>query len=166
MPLQTDHSDWLKVFASTLPLLGHRNWIVIADSAYPLQTAPGITTLVTDTDHVTVLRRVLAQLDDVSHVRAKIYMDSELEYIAEQYAHGITNFRKEAARVLENREIRTLPHEEIIYKLSAAGKEFHILLLKTTLTLPYTSVFLELDCGYWTAEGEEDLRAKIAQQQP
>jgi len=32
------------------------------------------------------------------------------------------------------------------------------LLLKTKLTLPYTSVFFRLDCGYWTDEAETQLR--------
>jgi hypothetical protein len=32
------------------------------------------------------------------------------------------------------------------------------------LTIPYTSVFLRLDCGYWTDEQEKKLRAKMAGQ--
>src|SRR5665213_988847 len=35
---------WTMVLDERLPLYGHRNWIVIADSAYPLQSAPGIET--------------------------------------------------------------------------------------------------------------------------
>jgi hypothetical protein len=31
----------------------------------------------------------------------------------------------------------------------------------TNLTLPYTSVFLELDCGYWSPEAEQRLRDAI-----
>ena len=46
--------------------------------------------------------------------------------------------------------------------LDAAGRAFRVLLLKTTLALPYTSVFVELDCGYWSAEAEAALRAAIA----
>jgi hypothetical protein len=29
------------------------------------------------------------------------------------------------------------------------------------LAQPYTSVFLRLDCGYWSAEAEEALRAAL-----
>jgi len=29
-----------------LPLFGHRNWIVVADSAYPAHSMPGIETIV------------------------------------------------------------------------------------------------------------------------
>ena len=33
-------TNWLATLQKQLPLLGHRNWIVIADAAYPWQTAP------------------------------------------------------------------------------------------------------------------------------
>ncbi len=49
--------------------------------------------------------------------------------------------------------------EELIGKLDEAGKTFHVLLLKTNLCLPYTSVFLQLDCAYWNADAEKRLRA-------
>jgi hypothetical protein len=45
--------------------------------------------------------------------------------------------------------------------LDEAGKTFNVLILKTNLTLPYTSVFLELDCGYWSEEAEQRLRAAL-----
>jgi hypothetical protein len=30
------------------------------------------------------------------------------------------------------------------------------------MTLPYTSVFLQLDCGYWSADAERRLREAMA----
>jgi hypothetical protein len=36
-----------------------------------------------------------------------------------------------------------------------------VLILKTNLRLPYTSVFIELDCGYWSPEAERRLRDKM-----
>jgi hypothetical protein len=35
------------------------------------------------------------------------------------------------------------------------------LIVKTDMTIPYTSVFFELDCGYWNAGAEERLRQAI-----
>src|SRR5919202_365318 len=32
-----DISDWKQELAERIPLYGHRNWIVVADSAYPAQ---------------------------------------------------------------------------------------------------------------------------------
>jgi hypothetical protein len=42
-------------------------------------------------------------------------------------------------------------------KLSAAAKTFKVLILKTPLTKPYTSVFFQLQCGYWNAASELQL---------
>ncbi len=42
------------------------------------------------------------------------------------------------------------------------GKTFHILVLKTRMTIPYTSVFIRLECGYWSADAEKRLRAAMA----
>jgi len=50
---------------------------------------------------------------------------------------------------------------EIIKRLDESSKLFNVTILKTDEILPYTSVFLELDCGYWNAEKESRLRATI-----
>ena len=39
-------SNWEEVLKDRLQLYGHRNWLVIADSAYPAQSRPGIETIV------------------------------------------------------------------------------------------------------------------------
>jgi len=63
--------------------------------------------------------------------------------------------------VLKTSGATSLPHEQIISKLDEAGKTFHILVLKTRMTIPYTSVFLRLDCGYWSDDQEKHLREKM-----
>jgi hypothetical protein len=35
-------ADWKQQLKDLLPLFGHRNWIVVADSAYPAQSRSGI----------------------------------------------------------------------------------------------------------------------------
>ena len=154
-------SEWQEKFRRQLPLLGHRNWIVVADSAYPLQTAPGIETLYVDADQLEVVGFVLGELAKSMHVKPIIYTDAELKYVPENRARGITAYRQELDRLLANRTVNRLPHEGIISKLDEAGKTFKILLLKTRLTLPYTSVFLQLDCAYWSSEAETELRSAM-----
>jgi hypothetical protein len=153
---------WRAALDERLPLLGHRNWIVVADSAYPWQTSPGIETLDTGADHVTVVRGVLEAVAGSRHVRPVVHLDAELPLVAEAHAPGITACREALAAALAGLAPVSLPHEEIIERLDAAGRAFRVLLLKTTLALPYTSVFVELDCGYWSAEAEAELRAALA----
>jgi hypothetical protein len=152
---------WLATLDERLPLLGHRNWIVVADSAYPWQTSAGIDTVDTGSALIEVLRGVLESVARSRHVRPVVHLDAELPYVAEAQAPGVTAYREALAAALGGLAAVSLPHEEIIARLDTAGRSFRVLLLKTTLTLPYTSVFVRLDCGYWSDEAEKALRASI-----
>jgi hypothetical protein len=149
---------WRDKVSHSLPLLGHRNWILIVDSAYPLQTSPGVETVETNASQIEVTREVLRMVDHSIHVRPVVFMDAELPFVPESDAPGITNYRTDIASVLGSRQVTTLQHEQIIKNIDDAGKTFHILVLKTNLTVPYTSVFLRLDCKYWTTDAETRLR--------
>jgi hypothetical protein len=151
-------SDWKQELEQELPLMGHRNWVVVADSAYPLQTSPGIKTLYAGGDHVAVLSQVLEAVSDQKHVRPVIFTDAELQHVDESHAPGIGAFRKQLASALAQRDVEVLPHDAIIHQLDEAGGAFRVMIIKTDLALPYTSVFIRLDCGYWSADAEEALR--------
>lgn len=150
--------DWRETLKKELPRLGHRNWIVVADAAYPLQTSPGVETICTTADQLSVVQEVLTALAGTKHVQPTIYTDAELNFVGEPSAPGITTYREALKKLLANQPHANLPHEQIIAKLDEAGKAFKVLLIKTPLTLPYTSVFLQLECGYWSAEKEKSLR--------
>jgi hypothetical protein len=65
------------------------------------------------------------------------------------------------APLIGNRETRVLPHKQMIANLDESAKMLRVLIFKSTLAIPYTSVFLELDCGYWTSEAEQRLRSSM-----
>ena len=153
--------NWKEKLQKELPLLGHRNWIVVADSAYPLQTAPGIETIYVEADQLEVVKGVIAELAKTKHVKPTIYTDAEMKFVAEKNAPGIGTYRDGLEKILANQPVQVLPHEEIISKLDEAGKTFKVLIIKTTLTKPYTSVFFQLQCGYWNADSEAALRQAI-----
>ena len=120
----------------------------------------------TDADHPLVLKATLDAVNNSKHVRASIYFDAELKSVSEQDAPGIVGFRKKLMDLIAPRDTHVLPHEQIIAKLDESGKLFRILVLKSTVAIPYTSVFFELDCGYWSREAEERLRLSIARRNP
>jgi len=155
-------TDWRVRLNQQLQLMGHRNWIAVVDSAYPLQTSPGIETIETNDDQLQVVQTVLNQIAKAKHVRPVILTDAELNLVPESDAKGVTAYREALRVLLKKTEAQSLPHEEIISKLDEAGKTFHILVLKTTLTIPYTSVFIRLECGYWGADAEKRLREAMA----
>ena len=87
-------------------------------------------------------------------------MDAELPFVTEKDAPGATAYREEIKTALAaERSYTSLPHEQIIAKVDEVGKTFHILVLKTTMTVPYTSLFLQLNCKYWSDEAEEMRKA-------
>jgi D-ribose pyranose/furanose isomerase RbsD len=151
-------TDWHAEVQRSLPLLGHRNWIEIVDSAYPLQISPGVQVIETHASELEVLREVLKQVDQSIHVRPLVYMDAELPYVPEADSPGAAKFREQVHTVLGNRKVTSLLHEDLLQKIADAGKTYQILVLKTNLTIPYTSVFLQLDCKYWSADAEARLR--------
>ena len=161
-PLATQLVNWSYKVTSEMPTLGHRNWILIVDSAYPLQTSPGVETIETNQSQEEVVKSVLATIDRSIQVRPVIYMDAELPLVPDSDAPGVSAYRDHIASILHGLPINSLPHEQIISNIDEAGKTFHILVLKTNMTIPYTSVFIRLDCKYWSADAEARLRARMA----
>jgi RbsD / FucU transport protein family len=153
--------NWARVLSDRLQLFGHRNWLVIADSAYPAQTRQGVETIVANEEQTTVLSRALAILGGCRHIKPTIYTDKELRFVSEQDATGITTYRQQLESLLEGNQMHSLPHEEIISRLDQVGEMFRVLVIKTNMRIPYTSVFFELGCGYWNAELENRLRVAM-----
>ena len=151
-------SDWERKLSALLPLFGHRNWVVVADAAYPAQSKPGIETIVADADQIHAVRKVLDAITSRKHIRANVYVDQELGFVTEKDAPGVTAYRQQLNDLLKGSSVKQLPHEQIIQKLDQSAQVFSILIVKTDMTIPYTTVFFELDCGYWNAGAEERLR--------
>jgi D-ribose pyranose/furanose isomerase RbsD len=155
---QSAAPSWEDIFYDELPALGHRNWIVVADSAFPLQISPGMEVVVANEDHFVVLERVLKAISESGHVRPKIYLDRELAYVSEALAPGMDACRKKIETILAKYEVKPVLHEELISRMDQVAKTFKILMIKTNLALPYTTVFMELDCVYWSPENEAKMR--------
>jgi hypothetical protein len=155
--------DWKAKVAESIPLLGHRNWILVVDSAYPLQSSPGIETIETNATQLEVVQYVLGAVNGSIHVRPLIYMDAELPFVPDADAPGVTDYRAQIKNALHGLPVQQMPHEKVIATIDEASRQFHVLVLKTSMTIPYTSVFIRLDCKYWGADAEERMRARMRQ---
>ena len=158
-------ASWRQTLEERLPFYGHRNWIVVADSAYPLQSGPGIETVISNESQIETVRHVLVALSKVQHVRPVVYTDKELSFVPEEDAPGIGAYRQLLTGLFEKylpeQKITAIEHDNIIYKLDEAGKSFNVLIVKTNMILPYTSVFFELRAAYCSDEAEQRLRQAI-----
>jgi hypothetical protein len=154
-------TDWQSHVTQQMPLLGHRNWILIVDSAYPLQSSPGVETIETNASQLDVVRYVLGAIDSSIHVRPLISMDAELPFVPDDDAPGASTYRSQIQHLLSGYTVESTLHERVINQIAETSKEFHVLVLKTTMTIPYSSVFIRLDCKYWSADAEKRMRARM-----
>jgi len=154
--------SWQDQFNTELQLMGHRNWILVVDKAFPLQTAPGIEVINTGESLQDVLQFTLQKIDRSLHVKPIIYTDKELEYITPQMVPYIDNYKKQLQKNLKDIVPMTLLHDSVFVKIDKASRLFKVLVLKTEEIIPYSSVFLQLDCRYWAPEKEKGLRETMS----
>lgn len=150
--------DWKRELNQQLSLFGHRNWILIVDKAFPAQTADGIITLDTKEAFFPVLEYTLDQIGTQSHVKPILYSDKELSFVTEEQAPGITAFRDSLVKVTGADDLQVMLHDSVFAEMDEASRLFKVLVLKTEMTIPYSSVFIQLDCRYWSADKERVLR--------
>lgn len=158
---QLETPDWKSELAETLKLYGHRNWIVVADGAYPQQSNLAIKTISVDASQLETVKFVNELIEAARHVEATIFIDKELEFVPEKDANGIDTYRTKLNELLKGKPVEAKYHEAIIRELDESAKLFNVLIIKTDLAIPYTSVFFQLECGYWNAAAEENLRKEI-----
>lgn len=102
-----------------------------------------------------------AEVDVIASARANIYMELEIAFVRRTR-------RPESQRInatgslFEGSKCNQLLHGEIIAKLNQSAQAVRVLNIKTGMTIPYTSVFFEFDCGYWDAEAEGRVRRLTA----
>lgn len=154
-------TNWKQQFDETLPLLGHRNWILLVDSAYPLQGSATITTIDTGLPMAEAVAEVVAKIEKAPHVRPVYYQDAELDVLDDSLCAGTDALKAELKEVFGDLPVQSIMHDDVFSKLDKASQLFSVLVLKTDCTIPYTSLFIELDCGYWDVASEAELRSRL-----
>lgn len=160
--LPASAQSWQSHIKDGLDLMGHRNWILVVDSAYPEQVGAGIETVETNADPFEVVRTVLSSIKNSIHVRPIIFMDAELPFVSDQKAPGVSKYRAQITTLLHDYGVTSRLHQSLIDEIAKDGERYHVLILKTNLAIPYTSVFIHLDCKYWSAEDERALREAMS----
>jgi len=153
--------NWKAQLNSQLPLLGHRNWILVVDKAFPAQNAAGIVTINTGESLLPVLQYTLDQIKSSIHVKPLIFTDKELNYITVTQVPEIEKFKAKLFEIIPMEQAQTMLHDSVFVKIAKASELFRIVVLKTEQVIPYSSVFLQLDCKYWPAENEKQLRESM-----
>ena len=101
-------AKWEKTLDERLPFFGHRNWIVVADAAYPAQSSQGIETIVSGVSQQVAVKTVLTRLRACKHIRPVIHVDRELALVDEKDAQG----NRQLSQLAQRRVERTQRHHD------------------------------------------------------
>ena len=146
--------------------MGYGNWIVIAESSFPVYSRRGVRTLLVDAEIPAVLDQVLTSLEYSDSVKPKFTTSTELAYLHNDRAPGIDQFRTELETALHGFPTRRMDYRALSLLLEDSSNKFAVLVLKTNTSLPYTSIFIELQSNYWDRENETELREKLKAAEP
>ncbi|MGB6223421.1 hypothetical protein [Haloferula sp.] len=157
----TSKDGWKAAVEVQTAQLGYRNWIVIAEASFPAHSRPGTRQVNTYEPIPVVLDEVLRTLERTEHVRPRIFIPREMRAVENDFAPGIDGYREVLDEALHGHEFTELDQDSLMTLVQDAQKSFDVLVLRTTTALPYTSIFLELQPGYWDGESEERLRTEM-----
>lgn len=157
----SDQNDWRTSVDRQVGQLGYRNWIVVAEASFPAHSRTGIRQVTSDTEIPEVVDYVLNSMESTQHVRPKIYLTRELRAVENDFAPGIDLLRDRINASLHGHESTELDQQSLLTLIESANQNFDVLVIRTPTALPYTSVFLELQPGYWDADSEDRLRERI-----
>jgi D-ribose pyranose/furanose isomerase RbsD len=160
--------EWQLALAAQVHQLGHRNMILVADAAYPIQTGSGVTVIATGAPHREVVEYALQRIEASRAVRPLVALDKEFRFVPDERAPGAEKLRADILKLLEGKShepVREELHEKLLAEDNDRAKDFAVIVFKTEGTIPYSSVFLTLECGYWTAADEAALRQAMEKDQ-
>jgi hypothetical protein len=154
-------APWQEAVERQVAQLGYRNWIIVTEASFPAHNKPGFRHVTADIDVPEGVDYVLRTLEQTEHVRPRVYLPREQRSVENEFAPGIDEMRKRIKESLHGHEFTELDQQSLITLLESANKSFDILVIRTHTALPYSSVFLELQPGYWDNESEARLRSRI-----
>lgn len=156
--------SWRDAVNNQTSQLGYRNWIVIAEAAFPAHSRVGIRQINANDEAPQVLDQVLRSIESTEHVTPRIYVPRELRSVENNYAPGIEDYRAKLQVALHGYETTELEQDSLMTLIQDTQKSFNVLVIRTNTALPYTSIFIELQPGYWDGEAESHLRQRIQHQ--
>ncbi len=156
-----DHRPWQGEIRHELGYLGARNWVVIAEAAFPIASRSGLRVIQVDADIPDVLESLEDLIEEKHHVKPRIHIAREIGRLDYDYAPGVDVHRAELEEALHGRQAVRLDHKILMSLVNNTAKSYRVLVIKTRTALPYSSVFVELDSGYWDAESETALRKSM-----
>lgn len=150
-----------KQIAPNLFQLGARNWVIVADTAYPLPAGESVVCINVPCNLADTLREVLDLMESEGAVVPRLWVSHELSAVQEKRAPGIKAYRTELEKLLLGRFHYEVNSRVVDMQINKAAKDYRILVIRTSSRLPYSSIAIELDSGYWNSDAELEVRQRI-----
>jgi len=157
--------SWGPAITQEVNALGIQNWIIVADSSFPVVSRRGVRTVVVDAEIPELVDYVVNALESSENVTPSFSTARELPFVDNDRAPGIDEFRKQLKTALHGHLVREMDHRSLTLLAHSDSAKYAVLVLKTKTALPYSSVFIELDSGYWDRDSEDKLRREMAKEQ-
>ncbi len=154
-------SNWRGKADNQLGKLGYRNWIVISEASLPAQNRAGIHQVSAPAEIPEVVDYLLRTMEQTENVRPRIYVTREMRSVENDMAPGMDSYREELKKSLHGHETTELDQQALLTLMEDANRKLDVLVIRTQTALPYSSVFMELQPGYWDGESEARLRERI-----
>lgn len=152
---------WMNSIRHELGYLGARNWVVIAEAAFPVPSRRGLRVVQVNDEIPGVLDGLEQIIEEKHHVKPRIYLTTEMAKVPYDYAPGIKEHKADLKQALHGRETVRLDNEMLVNLINSTSKSYRVLVIKTRTAIPYSSVFVELRSGYWDADSEAVLRKNM-----
>lgn len=92
---------------------------------------------------------------------AHYYQDEELKALTDDLCPGIQDYRSTVQKFVPESEVSYVRHDKLLSRINSVSNSYNVLVIKTKLVLPYTSLFIELDCKYWNKDSQEKLEKTL-----
>lgn len=154
---------WIKNLEREVSELGAENWILVTDHAYPIPQSAEAHVVLADAKLDVALAAVFEAVESEGHIWPRLYTLREFDFLEKDYAPGVASLRELRTAVIAERKLQVIPQSTVDLLLEEVIPNKRILIVKSTSAYPYSSVFMELDSGYWNARSEDALRKKMDQ---
>lgn len=139
---------WAGMVEKEVDALGIQNWIVVAESSFPVVTRGGVRTFVVDGEIPQIVDFIVNHLEKSETVTPSFNTARELSFVSNDRAPGIDYLREQLNEALHGHRVRQMDNRSLTLLAQSDASKYAILVLKSKTSLPYSSVFIELDSGY------------------
>lgn len=139
---------WAGIVEREVDALGIQNWIIVAESSFPVVSGLGVRTLVLDSEIPQIVDCIVNHLEKSESVAPSFNTALELSFVSNDRGPGIDYLREQHNEALHGHQVRQMDNRSLTLLAHSDASKYAILVLKSKTALPYSSVFIELDSGY------------------